>query len=83
MITSTLYSFDNSWIFFAILRLISFSKTPLNWVPEKIPPWIKEYSPYELVSADDPPVFLYYSAPPALGKNQKDPTHTSNFGVKL
>ena len=21
--------------------------------------------------------------PPALGKNQKDPTHTSNFGVKL
>jgi len=33
--------------------------------------------------ADDPPVYLYYNAPPALGQNQKDPTHTANFGVKL
>ncbi len=48
-----------------------------------IAPWIAEYSPYALASKDDPPVFLYYSAPPALGKDQKDPTHTSNFGVKL
>jgi acetyl esterase/lipase len=45
--------------------------------------WIKEYSPYALVSSDDPPVYLFYAAPPALGKDQKDPTHTSNFGVKL
>ena len=50
---------------------------------ETILPWIAEYSPYALVSADDPPVYLYYSAPPALGQDQKDPTHTSNFGVKL
>ena len=50
---------------------------------EKILPWIKEYSPYELVTADDPPVYLIYSAPPALGQEQKDPTHTANFGVKL
>ena len=50
---------------------------------ESILPWIAEYSPYALVSADDPPVHLFYSAPPALGENQKDPTHTSNFGVKL
>ena len=50
---------------------------------EKILPWIAEYSPYALVSEDDPPVYLLYSSPPALGKNQKDPTHTSNFGVKL
>lgn len=50
---------------------------------EKILPWIKEYSPIELVSADDPPIYLIYSAPPALGKEQKDPTHTSNYGVKL
>ncbi len=50
---------------------------------EKILPWIAEYSPYALVSADDPPVYLFYSAPPALGQDQKDPTHTSNFGVKL
>ena len=50
---------------------------------EQILPWIAEYSPYALVSADDPPVYLIYSAPPALGQEQKDPTHTSNFGVKL
>ena len=50
---------------------------------ETILPWIAEYSPYALVSEDDPPVHLLYSAPPALGKPQKDPTHTSNFGVKL
>jgi acetyl esterase/lipase len=50
---------------------------------EKIVPWIKEYSPYELVSSDDPPVALYYSAPPAMGADQKDPTHTANFGVGL
>ncbi len=50
---------------------------------EKILPWIAEYSPYALVNAGDPPVYLYYSAPPALGQDQKDPTHTSNFGVKL
>ena len=50
---------------------------------DEIMSWIKEYSPYELVTADDPPVYVFYSVPPALGKNQKDPTHTSNFGVKL
>jgi acetyl esterase/lipase len=50
---------------------------------ESILPWIAEYSPYALVSSDDPPVFLVYNSPPALGRNQKDPTHTSNFGVKL
>jgi len=50
---------------------------------ETIMPWIAEYSPYALVSKDDPPVYLYYSAPPAMGQEQKDPTHTSNFGVKL
>ena len=50
---------------------------------EKILPLIAEYSPYALVTADDPPVFLRYSTPPALGQDQKDPTHTSNFGVKL
>ena len=46
-------------------------------------PWIAEYSPYALVSKDDPSVYLIYSRPPAIGENQKDPTHTSNFGVKL
>jgi acetyl esterase/lipase len=49
----------------------------------EILPWIEEYSPYALVSSDDPPVYLNYTAPPAMGQEQKDPTHTSNFGVKL
>lgn len=50
---------------------------------DTILPWIAEYSPYALVTSDDPPVYLFYSAPPALGQPERDPTHTSNFGVKL
>jgi acetyl esterase/lipase len=50
---------------------------------EKILPWIKQYSPYELAGAGDPPVFLHYTDAPALGQKQKDPTHSSNFGVPL
>lgn len=50
---------------------------------EKILPWIAEYSPYALVSSDDPAIYLNYGPPPALGQDQKDPTHTANFGVKL
>lgn len=50
---------------------------------DSILPWIAEYSPYALASADDPPVYLFYASPPAIGQKQKDPTHTSNFGVKL
>ncbi|MEI6713135.1 MAG: alpha/beta hydrolase fold domain-containing protein [Verrucomicrobiota bacterium] len=50
---------------------------------ERILPWIKEYSPYELVTSDDPSVALFYTTPPNLGQNEKDPTHTANFGVKL
>ena len=50
---------------------------------ETILPWIKEYSPYEHVSSDDPAIYLIYGAAPALGQEQKDPTHTANFGVKL
>jgi acetyl esterase/lipase len=46
-------------------------------------PWIKQYSPYHLVSAGDPPIYMTYNAAPGLGQEQKDPTHTSNFGVKL
>jgi acetyl esterase/lipase len=50
---------------------------------DTILPWIAEYSPYALVTQDDPPVALYFGAAPALGQEQKDPTHTANFGVKL
>lgn len=46
--------------------------------------WIKMYSPYDLVSKDDPDVYLYYpSGAPSIGKDQKDPTHTSNYGLKF
>ncbi|MGZ0654893.1 alpha/beta hydrolase fold domain-containing protein [Coraliomargarita sp. W4R53] len=50
---------------------------------DRIIAWIEEYSPYANVSADDPPVYLLYKNPPALGRDQRDPTHTANFGVKL
>lgn len=50
---------------------------------EKILPWIREYSPYELVNAGDPPIYVFYPTPPAIGQREKDPTHTANFGVKL
>ena len=50
---------------------------------DTILPWIAEYSPYALVTSDDPPIYLSFSAAPALGQEQKDPTHTANFGVKL
>jgi hypothetical protein len=50
---------------------------------EKILQWITEYSPYALVTTDDAPIYMCYPAPPAVGQDQKDPTHTANFGVKL
>jgi acetyl esterase/lipase len=50
---------------------------------ESILHWINEYSPYALASSDDPPVYLHYSSPPAIGQMEKDPTHSANFGLKL
>ncbi|MFM8469870.1 MAG: alpha/beta hydrolase fold domain-containing protein [Limisphaerales bacterium] len=50
---------------------------------ESVLPWIKKYSPIEHVSSDDPPIWMIYSTPPALGQEHKDPTHTANYGVKL
>ena len=50
---------------------------------ESILPWIDEFSPYALVTSDDPAVWLYYNSPPAIGLIQKDPTHTANFGIML
>ena len=49
----------------------------------EILPWIAEYSPYSLASKDDPPVALFYPKAPAMGKKEKDPTHSANFGVGL
>lgn len=45
--------------------------------------WIKDYSPYELVSSDDPPVLLFYDSVPAPGQPYKDPPHSANFGAGL
>ena len=39
---------------------------------EEILPWIAEYSPYALAGNGDPPVYLIYTRPPALGQNQTD-----------
>jgi acetyl esterase/lipase len=53
---------------------------------EEVLPWIKEYSPIELVSKDDPPVYLDYpnqKQPPVLGKAEADPTHSAIYGIKL
>ncbi|CAN5916832.1 alpha/beta hydrolase [soil metagenome] len=50
---------------------------------DSLMPWIKDYSPYELVSADDPPVLLFYDSVPALGQPYKDPPHSANFGAGL
>jgi len=50
---------------------------------DTIGPLIAEYSPYALVTADDPPVSMIFNAAPSLGQPQRDPTHTANFGVKL
>jgi len=53
---------------------------------EKVLPWIKEYSPIELVSSDDPPIYMEYprqATPPAVGQKESDPTHSAVYGVKL
>ena len=64
-------------------RRSSRSSTHSSPAARTILPWIAEYSPYALVTSDDPPIYMIYRAPPALGQDQKDPTHTANFGVKL
>jgi acetyl esterase/lipase len=65
------------------------SKAPLDRAIEdydKILPWIKEYSPYALVTKDAPPVLLTYGKPDtpvAVGERPKDPTHSPIYGLKL
>lgn len=50
---------------------------------DTIVPWIAEYSPYALITAGAPPIFLQYSDVPALGQEQKSGPHGSNFGVEF
>ena len=51
---------------------------------EEILDWIKEYSPIENASKDDPPIGLFYRGEvPVIGASPKDPTHSGIMGVKL
>jgi hypothetical protein len=53
---------------------------------DKIIPWIKEYSPIELVSKDDAPIYLSYPGQkqaPKKGQKEPDPTHSAMYGVGL
>lgn len=53
---------------------------------ERVMPWIKEYSPIELVSKDDPPIYLDYPSQkkaPTKGQEEQDPTHSAMYGVAL
>lgn len=48
--------------------------------------WIKEYSPMEHVTKDDPPIFMDYPGQkiePKVGEKQIDPTHSAVMGLKL
>jgi acetyl esterase/lipase len=46
-------------------------------------PWIQRYSPIAHVTKDDPPVYLLYTTPPAMGKDDAEARHSANFGVPL
>jgi acetyl esterase/lipase len=66
----------------------AFGMKDLKEVVEKraeLMPWIKEYSPIELVTKDDPPVALFYGEPtnPKMHTEQKDPTHSALLGMAL
>jgi acetyl esterase/lipase len=51
---------------------------------ETVLAWIKEYSPIEHVSKDDPPIAMFYGGEaPVVGSSPKDPTHSGVMGVKL
>lgn len=52
---------------------------------EKVLPWIREYSPIEHVSRDDPPIMMFYQSgkPPVVGDSPDDPTHSAIMGLKL
>ncbi len=52
---------------------------------EKVLKWIKEYSPIEHASKDDPPIALFYGGDKdaKVGDSPKDPTHSPILGIKL
>jgi len=52
---------------------------------EKVAKWLKEYSPIEHVTKDDPPIGLFYGgdADVKKGDSRKDPTHSPLLGMLL
>jgi acetyl esterase/lipase len=52
---------------------------------DKVLPWIKEYSPIEHASKDDPPIGLFYGGEKDVkkGDSPKDPTHSALLGMIL
>jgi acetyl esterase/lipase len=53
---------------------------------ETLLPWIREYSPIEHVTPDDPPIFMEYpkeKGQPVIGAVQPDATHSAVHGLKL
>jgi hypothetical protein len=53
---------------------------------EEVLPWIREYSPIELLSKDDPPLFLEYpnqKSKPEFGGIEPDPTHSAMYGIEF
>jgi len=52
---------------------------------DRLAKWIKEYSPIEHVSKDDPPIGLFYGGDKSakVGDSPKDPTHSPILGLKL
>src|SRR5207244_7970174 len=52
---------------------------------EKVLKWIKEYSPIEHVTKDDPPIGLFYGGAKdaKVGASHPDPTHSPVMGMKL
>ncbi len=52
---------------------------------EKVLKWIKEYSPMDLVTKDDPPIALFYGGEKdvKVGDSPKDPTHSAILGIAL
>jgi acetyl esterase/lipase len=53
---------------------------------DKVLKWLKEYSPIEHVTKDDPPIFMEYpgqKVSPVVGEKQTDPTHSAVLGLKL
>ena len=49
---------------------------------DRILPKINEYSPYALLTSDDPATYLFYRTAPTK-KAEKNPTHSANFGLLL